>query len=76
MPDPIAPFIGEDDLVSHLMRLFGQDRGEVVIHLLAPVTSADKERAALAFQAQQAIQRALFGAEPVEAAPRRQARAA
>ncbi|UVK82272.1 1-acyl-sn-glycerol-3-phosphate acyltransferase [Pseudomonas sichuanensis] len=75
-PDPIAPFIGEDDLVSHLMRLFGQDRGEVVIHLLAPVTSADKERAALAFQAQQAIQRALFGAEPVEAVPRRQARAA
>ncbi|WP_194788936.1 lysophospholipid acyltransferase family protein [Pseudomonas sp. UFMG81] len=75
-PDLIAPFIGEDDLVSHLMRLFRQDRGEVVIHLLAPVSSAGKERAALAFQAQQAIQLTLFGAQAVDTAPRRQARAA
>lgn len=65
-PDPLAPFIGEDDLVSHLMRLFGQDRGEVVIQLLPPVQSAGKERAALAFQAQQAIHLALFGFEEVE----------
>jgi hypothetical protein len=45
-PDPIAPFIGDDDLVSHLMRLFGQDRGEVVIHLLrqspAPTRNAPR----------------------------------
>lgn len=74
--DPIAPFIGDDDLVSHLMRLFGQPRGEVQIHLLAPICSVEKERAALAFQAQQAIQRALFGVEAAEVAPRRQARAA
>ena len=73
-PDPIAPFIGEDDLVSHLMRLFGHDRGEVVIHLMPPINSAGKERAALAFQAQQAIQLALFGVEEIE--PRRQAKAA
>ncbi|MCG8293422.1 lysophospholipid acyltransferase family protein [Pseudomonas entomophila] len=73
-PDPIAPFIGEDDLVSHLMRLFGHDRGEVVIHLMPPIGSAGKERAALAFQAQQAIQLALFGVEEIE--PRRQAKAA
>ncbi|HEK1686616.1 TPA: 1-acyl-sn-glycerol-3-phosphate acyltransferase [Pseudomonas putida] len=76
-PDPIAPFIGDDDMVSHLMRLFGRERGEVVIHLLAPVESQGKERAALAFMAQQAIQVALFGDEGVEVAvPRRQARAA
>ncbi|QXH36745.1 lysophospholipid acyltransferase family protein [Pseudomonas muyukensis] len=65
-PDPLAPFIGEDDLLSHLMRLFAQDRGEVVIQLLAPLHSAGKERAALAFQAQQAIHLALFGFEEVE----------
>ncbi|MDH0303583.1 MULTISPECIES: lysophospholipid acyltransferase family protein [unclassified Pseudomonas] len=73
-PDPVAPFIGEDDLVSHLMRLFGQDRGEVVIHLLQPIGSEGKERAALAFLAQQAIHQALFGIEDIE--PRRQAKAA
>jgi lyso-ornithine lipid O-acyltransferase len=73
-PDPLAPFIGEDDLVSHLLRLFGQARGEVVIHLLQPIDSEGKERAALAFQAQQAIQHALFGHEDVE--PRRLVKAA
>jgi 1-acyl-sn-glycerol-3-phosphate acyltransferase len=74
--DPIAPFIGDDDLVSHLMRLFAEPRGEVCIHLLQPVSSVGKERAALAFQAQQAIHMALYGIEEVEVAPRRQARAA
>ena len=74
--DPIAPFIGDDDLVSHLLRLFAEPRGEVCIHLLQPISSVNKERAALAFQAQQAIQLALFGVEEVEMAPRRQARAA
>lgn len=74
--DPIAPFIGDDDLVSHLMRLFAEPRGEVCIHLLKPICSVEKERAALAFQAQQAIHMALFGVEEVSVVPRRQARAA
>jgi len=74
--DPIAPFIGDDDLVSHLMRLFAEPRGEVCIHLLQPISSVDKERAVLALQAQQAIHMALFGVEEVEVVPRRQARAA
>jgi 1-acyl-sn-glycerol-3-phosphate acyltransferase len=74
--DLVAPFIGDDDLVSHLMRLFAEPRGEVCIHLLQPISSVDKERAALAFQAQQAIQMALFGVGEVEVASRRQARAA
>ncbi|WAH59825.1 1-acyl-sn-glycerol-3-phosphate acyltransferase [Pseudomonas silvicola] len=59
--DPLAPFIGEDDLLSHLMRLFSHDVGEVEIHLLTPIPSAGMERAALAFQAQEAVRRALFG---------------
>jgi 1-acyl-sn-glycerol-3-phosphate acyltransferase len=62
-PDPIAPFIGEDDLLSHLRRLFAHDRSDVHIHLLDPIPSAGKERAALAFEAQQAVRTALFGAE-------------
>ncbi|WP_460097013.1 lysophospholipid acyltransferase family protein [Pseudomonas sp. S3_C01] len=63
-PDSLAPFIGDDDLLSHLMRLFANDRGEVEIHLLEPIACHGQERAALAFQAQQAVHRALFGALP------------
>ncbi|WP_367237573.1 lysophospholipid acyltransferase family protein [Pseudomonas sp. Rh2] len=74
--DLFAPFIGEDDLVSHLMRLFGQPPGEVHIHLLAPICSVEKERAALAFQAQQAIHLTLFGVREDEVVTRRQPRAA
>lgn len=62
--DSLAPFIGEDDLLSHLMRLFANDRAEVEIHLLKPIGSEARERAALAFEAQQAVQKALFGAIP------------
>ncbi|MDE1163912.1 MAG: lysophospholipid acyltransferase family protein [Pseudomonas sp.] len=67
-PDPLAPFIGDDDLLSHLLRLFANNVGEVEIHLLAPIATAGQERAALAYQAQQAIQETLFGAEPAHRA--------
>ncbi|MGV8919652.1 MAG: lysophospholipid acyltransferase family protein [Pseudomonas sp.] len=60
-PCPIAPFIGDDDLLSHLRRLFANEQGDVHIQLLKPIVSQDQERAALAFQAQQAVQLALFG---------------
>jgi 1-acyl-sn-glycerol-3-phosphate acyltransferase len=66
--DSLAPFIGDDDLLSHLMRLFGNDRGDVQIHLLKPIDCQGRERAALAFEAQQAVQRVLFGDAP-EARP-------
>lgn len=62
-PDSIAPFIGDDDLLSHLRRLFANEQSDVHIHLLEPIQTADQERAALAFQAQQAIRATLFGAE-------------
>src|SRR5690606_2284205 len=61
--DPIAPFIGDDDLVSHLLRLFASDCSRVEIQLLAPIASAGQERNALARQAQHAVQQALNGAE-------------
>ena len=63
-PDSLAPFIGDDDLLSHLMRLSANDRGEVHIHLLEPIACHGQERAALAFQAQQAVHKALFGTIP------------
>lgn len=74
--DPIAPFIGDDDLVSHLLRLFAQPRGQVRIELLPALASAGKERAVLALQAQQAIHQALFGAEQLAPRPRSHAKAA
>lgn len=74
-PDPIAPFIGDDDLLSHLMRLFAQPCGEVQVQLLEPIASKGEERAALAFQAQQAVSRALFG-ETEQPLPQRRAKAA
>jgi 1-acyl-sn-glycerol-3-phosphate acyltransferase len=81
-PDQIAPFIGDDDLLSHLRRLFANDVSDVHIHLLKPIDSQGKERAALAFEAQQAVQVALFGektgdvAQPAEVRPAASARAA
>lgn len=68
-PDPIAPFIGDDDLLSHLRRLFANEQGDVHIQLLTPITTEGKERAALAYEAQQAVQIALFGEPPVVAEP-------
>jgi 1-acyl-sn-glycerol-3-phosphate acyltransferase len=57
----VAPFIGDDDLPSHLLRLFAADRAKVQIQLLAPIASAGQERNVLARQAQRAVQVALFG---------------
>jgi len=74
--DPIAPFIGDDDLLSHLMRLFAHDCGEVEINLLKPIASSGEERAALAFKAQLAVQVALFGAQEPVAQLQRRAKAA
>ncbi|WP_207886051.1 1-acyl-sn-glycerol-3-phosphate acyltransferase [Pseudomonas sp. 30_B] len=51
----LAPFIGDDELVSHLKRLFGNDRGVVEIHLLPALSSAHQNRNLLAQQARNAI---------------------
>jgi len=75
-PDQIAPFIGDDDLLSHLRRLFANEVSDVHIQLLEPITSLGKERAALAFEAQQAVQTALFGKADQPAEVRPAARAA
>ncbi|WP_213875149.1 lysophospholipid acyltransferase family protein [Pseudomonas sp. dw_358] len=66
--DGVAPFIGDDDLLSHLMRLLGQNRAQVHIYLLAPIATTGKERAALAHECQCAVHAALFGEAPAEVA--------
>jgi hypothetical protein len=43
----------------------------VEIHLLKPIACEGRERAALAFEAQQAVQKALFGEVMKPAEPRR-----
>ena len=65
-PCSVAPFIGDDDMLSHLLRLLGSDLGEVQIQLLTPIASAELNRNALARAAQQAIRQALFGAASPE----------
>jgi len=62
--DPIAPFIGDDDLVSHLLRLLRSERSEVEIHLLPTLDSHGLSRTELSRQAQAAISGRLFGNTP------------
>lgn len=66
--DPLAPFIGDDALQQHLLRLLAADVSEVQIQLLAPIATTDGERSALARQARAAIDSALNGAAAAEQA--------
>ncbi|BAN50395.1 lysophospholipid acyltransferase family protein [Metapseudomonas resinovorans] len=59
--DEIAPFIGEDDLLSHLVRLLRSDLAEVEIQLLEPIPSQGLSRTMLSQKAKSAVQQALFG---------------
>ncbi|MDH4609540.1 lysophospholipid acyltransferase family protein [Pseudomonas sp. BN102] len=61
--DGVAPFIGEDDLLSHLVRLLRSDLAEVQIQLLEPIPSQGLSRTVLSQKAKSAVQRALFGEE-------------
>lgn len=62
-PCPISPFIGDDALPTHLMRLMRAERAEVVITLLAPINSQGVGRTELARQARRTIYEALDLAE-------------
>ncbi|MHA6492694.1 lysophospholipid acyltransferase family protein [Pseudomonas borbori] len=72
-PCSVAPFIGDDDMLSHLLRLLGSECTDVQIQLLPPIASSALHRNALARQAQQAIHLALFGAPAQAAEPQSQA---
>ncbi|MCL7461552.1 lysophospholipid acyltransferase family protein [Pseudomonas sp. NW5] len=53
--DTLAPFIDDDALPQHLLRLLAAERACVEIHLLAPIDSAGLGRSALAQYAEQMI---------------------
>lgn len=59
--DLITPFIGDDDLLSHLFRLLAEDTATVEIHLLAPVESRGMDRTGLSRRCHSAISAALYG---------------
>ncbi|MCQ4313119.1 1-acyl-sn-glycerol-3-phosphate acyltransferase [Pseudomonas stutzeri] len=59
--DPIAPFIGDDDLLSHLFRLLATDVAVVEIQLLQPIESRGMERNRLARLCHSAIAEAIYG---------------
>ncbi|MEX6502281.1 lysophospholipid acyltransferase family protein [Pseudomonas zhanjiangensis] len=58
---PVAPFVGDDDMLSHLLRLLRSDLAEVQIQLLAPIASGELNRNQLARRAQAAVAGALYG---------------
>ena len=60
-PCPVAPFVGDDDLLSHLLRLLDSDMAEVRVDLLAPIPSQARNRNELARSAQAAVAEALYG---------------
>ncbi|KJH83416.1 MULTISPECIES: lysophospholipid acyltransferase family protein [Pseudomonadaceae] len=67
--DLITPFIGEDDLLSHLFRLLAVEVAVVEIQLLQPIDSCGMERNRLARTCHTAISDALYdAATPVSVA--------
>ncbi|SFW17160.1 1-acyl-sn-glycerol-3-phosphate acyltransferase [Pseudomonas sp. NFACC19-2] len=71
-PCPVAPFIGDDDMLSHLLRLLSSSACEVEIRLLAPIPSESRSRNELARHSQAIIASALL----LNAAEQEQAEAA
>jgi len=59
--DAITPFIGDDDLLSHLFRLLAEDIATVEIQLLTPVNSQGMDRNGLSRHCYNAISQALYG---------------
>ena len=58
----IAPFIGDDDLVSHLLRVLRTPALSAEVHYCAPYSAAGATREALAQRAEQAIGMRISGA--------------
>ncbi|QMV64720.1 lysophospholipid acyltransferase family protein [Pseudomonas berkeleyensis] len=58
-PCSVAPFIGDDDMISHLLRLLSSSASEVEIRLLQPIPSDTRSRNELARHSQASIAAAL-----------------
>ncbi|MBS7689693.1 1-acyl-sn-glycerol-3-phosphate acyltransferase [Pseudomonas lalucatii] len=65
---PVAPFIGDDDMLSHLLRLLQSEVAEVQIQLLPPIASHGLNRNELARRAQAAVSHALLGEQDAQGA--------
>lgn len=63
----IAPFIGEDDLVSHILRLLREPELTADLRFCDPIRATGRERAELARSAEHAVRRALDLPLPVQA---------
>ena len=66
---PLAPFIGDDDLVSHLLRLLRSPGLAADLHLVEPIDPAGRSREQLAEAAHTAIRTALAPRLAMLAAP-------
>ncbi|WP_217476475.1 lysophospholipid acyltransferase family protein [Stutzerimonas stutzeri] len=60
--DAQAPFVGDDDLLTHLFRLLSTDIAQVDIQLLPPIDSRAMARNSLGRACHKAIAEALYGA--------------
>ncbi|MFT4045538.1 MAG: lysophospholipid acyltransferase family protein [Solimonas sp.] len=66
----VAPFIGDDDLFRHVLRVLRTPGLTVEVFYCPPLAGAGADRTALALQAQAAVERALgFASMPAPAAP-------
>lgn len=61
LADPVAPFIGDDDLLSHLLRLLAEDVAVVEIRLLSPIAVHGVDRNRLGRLCHANIAQALYG---------------
>ena len=60
----LSPFIDDDELLSHLLRLLSSEAVCVEIQLLSPISSESASRNQLARQARESIAQALYGVAP------------
>jgi 1-acyl-sn-glycerol-3-phosphate acyltransferase len=58
-PDPIAPFIGDDNLIAHGWRVLRQPGTRAIVHFLEPIASSGIDRRTLASRCRNAIAAAL-----------------
>lgn len=84
-PDAVAPFVGDDDLLSHLLRVLAHPGLTVSVRFLPPLAGGPADRKGLAEQCRQAIAGSLSPVpgptcaadrEPPETAPGRPLEAA
>ncbi|MCC6074608.1 lysophospholipid acyltransferase family protein [Pseudomonas sp. GCM10022188] len=66
--DELAPFVGDDELPAHLLRLLAAERAGVEITLLEPIASDGLSRSELASRAHAAIRQVVHGQPTVRAA--------